>query len=525
VSGAWSSLPLTVAPPWFPLHFVPAANLVEFLPELVVAAGMVLVILTDLFISPAHRGRLAVITGAVLLAGFCVAVGEWIGRVPAGPVFDGAFAADRFGLFADFLILLVALAVTGLSPSYLRRRRLESGEYYVLLLASVTGMMVLAGATNLIVVFLGIELLSIPLYVLCALNRDDGLGQEAAIKYLLLGGFASAFLVYGMALVYGEAGATNLAQIHRVLLHGALAGRADPMLLAGLALIGVGLAFKVSAVPFHWWTPDVYQGAPVLVTTFMSVATKVAGFAAFLRIFSVTFGTAQSDWTVPVALVAIASMVYGNVVALAQRSLKRMLAYSGIAQAGYILIGVAVGQPDGTGAALYYLAAYAAMNLGAFGILTALSGQGEDCDDYGGLVGLARRQPLLASLMSLFLLSLAGFPLTAGFFGKFFLFSAAIHDGQIPLALWGVVTSAVSLFYYLRVILAMFTEPAVGAERVEVAGMMVDGAAVGRAQLALVRPALGTQAILLVLAAATLLLGVFPALVYSLVQGIHVVAG
>jgi len=511
--------------PWLPLHFVPAANLVEFLPELVVAAGMVAVLVTDLFTAPDQRRRLAVMTGAVLLAALLVAVGEWVARVSPHPVFDGAFAADRFGLFADFLVLLVALAVTWLSPTYLQRRGLESGEYYVLLLAAVEGMLVLSGATNLIVVFLGIELLSIPLYVLTALNRDDALGQEGAIKYLLLGGFASAFLVYGMALLYGETGATSLTRIHAVVLRGAAGGQVDPMLLAGVALIGVGLSFKVSAAPFHWWTPDVYQGAPVLVTMFMSVATKVAAFAAFLRIFSVTLGPSRSAWTVPVALVAIASMVFGNVVALRQRSLKRMLAYSGIAQAGYVLIGVAIGQPDGTAASLYYLAAYAAMNTGAFGILTALSGRGEDCDDYGALLGLGRRQPLLAALMSLFLLSLAGFPLTAGFFGKFFLFSAAIHDGQVPLAVWGVLTSAVSLFYYLRVILAMFTEPGPVGEPVQVAGMTLAAGAAVPGGLAVVRPTLGARALLTVLAAATLVLGIFPALVYGLIQGVHLVAG
>ncbi len=519
------SAALGAALPWYPLHFVPASDLVEFLPELVVAAGMVAVLILDLFTAPGPRTRLAWVSGVTVTVAFGVAVGEWVGHVNGHAVFNGAFAADRFGLFSDFLILLVALAVIWLSPAYLQRRGLDSGEYYVLLLGAVVGMLVLSGATNLIVVFLGIELLSIPLYVLCALNRDDPLGQEAAIKYLLLGGFASAFLVYGMALVYGETGSTDLARIHQVVLHGALAGTTDPMLLAGVALIGVGLSFKVSVAPFHWWTPDVYQGAPVLVTTFMSVATKVAAFAAFLRIFSVTLGSTQADWTVAIALVAIASMVLGNVVALAQRSLKRMLAYSGIAQAGYVLIGVALGQPDGTAASLYYLAAYAAMNTGAFGVLTALSGRGEDCDDYAGLVGLARRQPLLAGLMSLFLLSLAGFPMTAGFFGKFFLFSAAIHDGQIPLAVWGVLTSAVSLFYYLRVILAMFSAVGGPDQAVNVAGMTVDGAAVARAQVVLARPTLGARTVLTLFAAATLVLGVFPAVVFGLIQGIHVVAG
>jgi NADH-quinone oxidoreductase subunit N len=385
-------------------------------------------------------------------------------------------------------------------------------------------MLVLDGATNLIVIFLGIELLSIPLYVLAGFARGERLPQEAAMKYLLLGGFASGFLVYGMALIYGETGNTMLTQIHAVVTRSALNGQIDPMLLAGIALLAVGLLFKVSAAPFHWWTPDVYQGSPVVVTTFMSVATKVAAFTVFLRLFSATFAPYRSEWEIPLALVAIVSMIFGNVVALAQSSVKRLLAYSGIAQAGYILIGVAVGRPDGTEASLYYLAVYAFMNTGAFAVITILSHRGEDCDSYSELAGLVQRQPVLAALMSVFMLSLAGFPLTAGFFGKFFLFAAAIHDGQLPLAIWGILTSAVSLFYYLRVILVMYSRaPAPGSVtdtaglslRSEPAGEVVAGSPVGPFGFG----------VLSLAAAGTVVLGIFPAVIYTLLQSISVVRG
>jgi NADH-quinone oxidoreductase subunit N len=338
-----------------------------------------------------------------------------------------------------------------------------------------------------------------------------------------LGGFASGFLVYGMALIYGETGSTMLTGIHQELTRTALAGKLDPMVLAGMALLAVGLLFKVSAAPFHWWTPDVYQGSPVLVTTFMSVATKVAAFTVFLRLFSATFAPYRSEWDIPIALVAIISMVYGNVVALAQSSVKRLLAYSGIAQGGYVLIGVAVGRPDGTQASLYYLAAYAFMNTGAFAVVTLLSHRREDCDRYSELAGLGQRQPLLAALMSVFMLSLAGFPLTAGFFGKFFLFSAAIHDGQLPLAIWGILTSAVSLFYYLRVILVMYTPAPAPDAVLVVAGISLRGETA--------EPALGGaawlsgRAVVSLAAAGTVVLGIFPAVIYTLLQSISVVRG
>ena len=503
--------------PGYPLHFVPAGDLLGILPILIVGGGAVMVLIWDLVRPRGQEVWLAGLTGLFLIAALGTAIGQWIANSGPIVVFNGAYANDRFALFADFVVLITALAVVVLSPGYLRRRGLAEGEYYILLLASVAGMLVLDGALNLIVIFLGIELLSIPLYVLAGFARDDQRSQEGAMKYLLLGGFASGFLLYGMALLYGETGHTSLTAIHAFLLRDATAGHIDPMVLAA-----VGLAFKVSAAPFHWWTPDVYQGSPAVVTTFMSVATKVAAFAVFLRLFSATLAPYRAEWTVPIAVVAIVSMIYGNVVAVAQTSIKRLLAYSGIAQAGYIMIGVALGRPDGTQASLYYLAAYAFMNTGAFAVVTILSRRGEDCDRYSELAGLGRREPVLAGLMSLFMLSLAGFPLTVGFFGKFFLFSAAIHDGQLALAIWGILTSAVSLFYYLRVILKMYAPAAdVGeVEEFEVASVSPEGTAMAAPT------AVGPAVLVVALAGAgTIVLGIFPAVIYTLLQGISVVHG
>ena len=516
---------LGATPPWYPLRFVPGSDLLGILPLLVVGVGMVAVLMADLFVSRRGHPLVPLLTAAVLVAGMGAVAGQWIVNPAHTLIFDGAIADDRFALFSDFVVLATALAVVALSPAYLRRRGMEEGEYYILLLASVSGMLTLDGATNLIVIFLGIELLSIPLYVLAGFARGERVGQEAALKYLLMGGFASGFLVYGMALIYGETGHTMLVGIHQALTHSAQHGPIDPIALAGMTLLAVGLLFKVSAAPFHWWTPDVYQGSPALVTTFMSVATKVAAFTVFLRLFSATFAPYRSEWEVPLALVAIVSMVFGNVVAVAQGSLKRLLAYSGIAQAGYILIGVAVGRPDGAQASLYYLAVYAFMNTGAFAVVTILSRRGEDCDRYQELGGLAQRQPWLAGLMAVFMLSLAGFPLTAGFFGKFFLFAAAIHDGQLPLAIWGILTSAVSLFYYLRVILVMYTGiPVVGAVA-DAAGVLLRGRGGEEGKVADSRVSSLGLGVVTVAAAGTLLLGVFPTVIYTLLQGVNVVRG
>lgn len=440
-----------------------ADDLAGLLPELVLATAFVILMVLDLFTPASRRTWLAAFTSTALIATLAVTLWGWYNVGEGRTVYSGAVAYDRFGLFINVVVVASALAVTLISPDYLNRRGLHYGEYYSLILATTVGMMLLGSASSLMVIFLAIELLSISLYILSGFARRDERSQEAGLKYLLLGGFASGLLLYGMALVYGETGHTQLEPIAGAI---AVMSGTDPLLLIGVVLMFVGFAFKISAAPFHTWTPDVYQGAPTSVTMFMSVATKVAAFAALIRVFTYTLPSLHQRWVGMVAAVSVASMLMGNFAALTQTSVKRMLAYSGIAQAGYILIGVAVLDPEGTGttAALYYLAAYAATNLGAFAVITIMAARGEDLDDYRDLRGLAYRHPYVAALMGLFLLSLGGFPPTAGFFAKFFVFSAALKVGLFSLALMGVVTSAISVFYYLRVALLMYRRPD-GAER------------------------------------------------------------
>jgi len=438
--------------------FPPTHDLVKLLPELILSGAFVLLLLLDLVVPAVRRALLAVFSAASLVGTMVSIVFAWFDAGERGSLaYYGTFAYDRFSLFIDGIVVLSALLVVLISPAYLNRRGLHYGEYYSLILAATVGMMLLSGAMNLMVIFLGIELLSISLYVLSGFALTQPRSQEAGLKYLLLGGFASGFLLYGMALVYGETGHTQLTQIAQSLT--AEGSTTDSLFLVGVGLIFVGFAFKISAAPFHFWTPDVYQGAPTSVTAFMSVATKVAAFAALIRVFNATFQGSFNKWGALVVFVSIISMAVGNLFALAQTSVKRMLAYSGIAQAGYILIGVAVESRDATIGSLYYLAVYAAMNLGAFAVITIMAGRGEDIDAYDSLRGLFYRRPYIAGAMALFLLSLGGFPPTAGFIAKFLVFRAAIDAGQVPLALWGIATSVISVFYYLRVGLIMFTRP------------------------------------------------------------------
>jgi NADH-quinone oxidoreductase subunit N len=491
-----------------PLTFPGGNDLIGILPELVLGGAFLLLMLLDLVVPASRRTWLAGFALLGVAATFVVTIFCWFNANPGRPVYSGSFAYDRYALFVDAILLVSAALVLMISPHYLNRRGIHYGEYYALILAATVGMMLLAGATSLMVIFLAIELLSLALYVLSGFSRHEERSQEAALKYLLLGGFASGFLLFGMALIYGETGHTQLAQISAAI----QSERAiDPLLLAGVLLVFIGFAFKVSAAPFHSWTPDVYQGAPTSVTTFMSVTTKVAAFAALVRVFTYSFDGGSTNfytnWEPVVALVAIASMVVGNVAALTQTSVKRMLAYSGIAQAGYILIGVAVGAvvlPSGqssslgTIAVLYYLAAYAVSNIGAFAVITVMAGRGEDLDSYDGLRGLAYRRPFVAASMALFLFSLGGFPPTAGFFAKFLVFTAAINANQTPLALWGIATSAVSAFYYLRVGLLMYQRPTAAIEEYRWSRTGFPGSAV-----------------LVATTAGTLILGVLIALVYT----------
>jgi NADH-quinone oxidoreductase subunit N len=384
--------------------------------------------------------------------------------------FNGMVVQDGYAVFLQALFLISGLVAIALSYDYLKRMEIDRSEYYILMLFSISGMMLMSMAADLIVVFLALELLSIPLYVLAGFARPRISSEEAALKYFLLGAFATGFVVYGVALAFGATGTTSLAGIVEAI-NGNSANIA--YLTAGAALILVGLGFKVAVVPFHMWTPDVYEGSPSAVTAFMSVGAKAGGFAALLRVFVMAFPSLSVDLTPVLWVLAALTMILGNIVAISQRNIKRLLAYSSIAQAGYILMAlVPYGQEevssDAVAAALFYLVAYAVTSFGAWAVVISLEraeGRGLDLEDYAGL---ARRYPLLAAAMTVFMLSFTGVPPTLGFVSKFYLFSTVIEGGYVGLALIGVLTSLVSAYYYLRVVVYMYMrdgEPLAYSER------------------------------------------------------------
>jgi NADH-quinone oxidoreductase subunit N len=431
------------------------ANLAKILPLVIVIVWACALLLVDLFI-PKERKAWTAILAAV---GMLIAMGFSIAQTGINTeAFEGMIQVDGFGQFLTILVLGSGLVAVMLSYDYLTRLDIQHGEYYVLLMFSISGMILMALAADLIVIFLALELLSIPLYVLAGFARPRPESEEAAIKYFLLGAFASGFLVYGVAIVFGATGYTGLNDIFQAVQSGSV----DLTLLAvGAALVLVGLGFKVAAVPFHMWTPDVYQGAPSSVTAFMAVGAKVGGFAALMRIFVSSFGVLAVDFTGVLWGLAALTMILGNVVAIAQKNIKRMLAYSSIAQAGYILMAlVPYGQEDVIGgaiaAALFYLLAYAFMNFAAWAVVITLEkaeGKGLEIQDYSGL---GRKYPILAAIMTISMLSFTGVPPTLGFVGKFYLFRAVVDGGFVGLALIGVLTSLVSAYYYLRVVVNMY---------------------------------------------------------------------
>jgi NADH-quinone oxidoreductase subunit N len=436
------------------------SDLTQIAPIAWVTLTLLLCVLVDLVLPPRRRG---IAVASMAVAGLAVSLGFaiwfWF-RGGGHSAYAGYVTGDRFAVFFEMLFAVLGILVVLVSHAYLRRRGMLESEFHVLTLAAIVGMMTLGAATSLVTVFLGLELLSVAFYIACGFAREETTAQEAAAKYLLVGGFASAFVLYGMALVYGAAGSTLLPVISQRLAHAGVLG--NPLLLLGVILLGVGFAFKVSGVPFHQWTPDVYQGAPLPVTAFMSVGTKAAAFAMIVRVFSQALPSMTVEWQVLLAVVSAASMIVGNLMAIVQTSVKRLLAYSGIAQAGYVLIGVVAGGRAGLGAVLFYLFAYLFFNFGAFAILTVLVGPDGEHDDLGDLDGLGYRHPVLGVMMSVFMLSLAGFPPLAGFFGKFFLFSAGIAAGWTWLVVIAVLASVVSVSYYLRVLLHVWAPETAG---------------------------------------------------------------
>ncbi|TMD95056.1 MAG: NADH-quinone oxidoreductase subunit N [Chloroflexi bacterium] len=439
-----------------------ASDLGQIAPIVALVGFFLLAVVTDLVLPRSRRGG---VTAMFAVVGFAYSLGTALYRwlyASGGYAYHRFATGDTFALFFEILFASLGILTVALAHSYLRRRGMLESEFHILVMAAVIGMMVLASATSLVTVFLGLELLSLSLYVMCGFARTDFRSQEAAAKYLLIGGFASAFVLYGMALVYGGAGTTVIPDIAQRL--GASSG-SNPLILLGILLMGVGFAFKVSAAPFHMWTPDVYQGAPIPVTAFMSVGTKAAAFAMIVRVFAAGLPHLAPEWQTLLAVVAAASMLVGNLMAIVQTSLKRLLAYSGIAQAGYVLIGVIAGGPDGLEAVLYYLFVYMFMNFGAFAVITLLAGAEGDRDSFADLEGLGRRNPVLAVAMTIFMLSLAGFPPSVGFFGKLFLFTSGVSAGYTWLVVLAVLMSVVSVFYYVRVLVPVWS-PAPARERV-----------------------------------------------------------
>ena len=395
--------------------------------------------------------RCGTATTWVALAGICAALAAAVRTPSSGAAtvaFGGMYVRDGITRLADLTALGTAGAGVLLADAYVRRTRLPAGEYYTLVLLCTVGAMLMAASRNLIVLFVGLEVLSLPLYVLAALARRSTRSQEAGLKYLLLGAFATAFFVYGVALVYGAAGTLDLS---------ALAGVPSSLLLGGgLALLTIGLGFEAAMVPFHGWAPDVYEGAPLPAVAFMSVAAKIGAFAGLIRVFPQAFAQLAPAWSPMIQALAIATMVLGNLAALGQTNVKRLLGYSSVAHAGYMLIGVAAGGAAGTGAVLFYLAVYAAMNLGAFGVLLLLDRRGMEADRVDDLAGLATRAPWAAWALATCAVSLAGLPPTGGFIAKLYLFRAALGAGQTGVAVAGVLTSVISIYYYMRLAYAPF---------------------------------------------------------------------
>jgi len=431
------------------------ADLTTTFPLIFLTVWSCLLLLVDLSVLNTRKGITALLAaaGLGLTLGFTLIQ---IGEQETG--FNGMVVVDGFSVFVNALLLVSGLLGVALAYGYVRRMGIERGEYYTLLLFSVTGMMLMAQAGDLIIVFLALELLSIPLYVLSAFARPKAESEEAGLKYFLLGAFATGFVVYGTALVFGATASTNLIAIFDKVDK----GNVNLLLLSmGAAGILVGFGFKIAAVPFHMWTPDVYQGAPSAVTAFMSSGAKIAGFAALLRVFATAFPSIAVDMTGIFWALAALTMILGNVIAISQTNIKRLLAYSSIAHAGYILMAfVPYGNPDvapvSIAAGLFYLVAYALTNFGAWGVVIALekgTGKGLELNDYAGL---ARKHPVHAAAMAIFMLSLIGLPPTIGLIGKFYLFRAVIAGGFTGLAIIGVLTSLISAYYYLRVIVIMY---------------------------------------------------------------------
>ncbi|HXH13192.1 MAG TPA: NADH-quinone oxidoreductase subunit N [Alphaproteobacteria bacterium] len=462
---------------------VPVPELRAYLPELIILIWACAVLLLDL----ALRRRQHVVIAAFSLVGVIAAL---LSCIPLAGVtlttFSGMYALDDFSLFFKVLFLLVVALTILISPRYLAIEAIPAGEYYSLVLFSSIGMMIMASGVDLLAIYIGLELMSLSIYALAGFVKRDPKSIEAALKYFLMGSFSSGILLYGLALLYGLTGTTQLAAMAE---QTAAVGMTPVLVLAIVLLVG-GFGFKIAAVPFHMWAPDVYEGAPHSVVGFISVGSKAAAFAGVMRIFLVALEPSKAQWEPLLWAIAVLSMLIGTVVAIAQSNIKRMLAYSSIASAGYMLIGIIAGTEVGLSSVLVYAMAYAFMNIGAFALVVLLCRRGERGDTIEEFTGLARISPVASASLVIFFLSLTGIPPTAGFVGKFYLFASAIQTGYIGLAVVGVVSSAISLYYYFSVVMSMYMQEAPKEHGLS--------------------PTPGLAAALLLMVAGTLIFGIFP---------------
>jgi len=461
-------------------------NILALLPEILLTLTGVLVMLIEPCLKPGTSrkplGWLSIVGTILGLAA------SWY-QIQFGTLraFSGTIQVDAFSILFHFVIGAVVLVTLLGSLDYFEGNASHAGEYFALLLFGSVGMMLMTCSVELLMVFVGLEISSISTYIMCGFRKGQATGSESSIKYFLLGSFATAFFLYGVALAFGATGSTNIYAIA----HGLETTATPALAFTALALILIGLGFKVSAAPFHVWTPDVYQGAPAPVVGLMSTAPKAAAFAVLLRITFTGFPGMQHRWAILMWVLAALSMTVGNLGALLQRDVKRMLAYSSIAHAGYLLVAFTAFPFDGIAAACFYTATYAAMNVGAFAVITQVSGYAERARSIDDFTGLGQRRPFLAALLAFFLLSLIGIPFTGGFFGKFYVFSAAIHGGHVWLAIIGLLNSGVACFYYLRLLAAVYTKSGSESARLDQLRPISIPAAVGLALAAVAVLTLG----------------------------------
>ncbi len=474
---------------------IPEIDLYLIAPEIIITLFGFLVLLIDVFLpKKGGKGYLGILSLIGIVIAFFYTLPQ-IGSVKSG--FTGMFISDGYALFFKLTFLMIAFLTVLISMGYTRREGIECGEYYALVLFATLGMMLMAAGTHLITIFLGLETMSISIYILAGMMRDNRRSAEAALKYFLLGAFATGFLLYGIALLYGATGSLYLKDVASYIASKNLLK--NPMLLMSLAFLTIGFGFKIASVPFHMWTPDVYEGAPTSITAFMATGVKAAGFSALVRVFFSALPGFRPDWTSIMWLIAAVTMTVGNLVAISQINIKRMLAYSSIAHAGYILVAFVAGNDLGTSGILFYLMAYAFMNLGAFCCVILLGKKGEENTLINDYAGIGFKYPLLAVSMTIFLLSMAGIPPLGGFMAKFYVFSAAVKERFYWLVIIGVLNSAVSVYYYLRVTVLMYFRE---SER-EITGLQFSPASV----IALILAVIGT-----------LYMGIFPANVISFAQ-------